>query len=173
MDCRERVPGEQSDSAVTSAAVTRQLFAMLLKRLPAAYRKRPDLPVVALSAHLQYFQMLERELCRNAAEPACVRRARQFIAEHLAEALTADMVAKEVGLCPQQFRKRFKRATGQTFRQSLTIRRLERAKELLATTDRTVLAVLLDAGFQSAPTFYRVFRDRTGQTPTDYREKLR
>jgi len=170
MDCRERLPGEPTDPAVTSAAVTRKLIAMLLKRLPAAYRKRSEISVTVLSAHLQSLQMLERELCRNAAEPVCVRRARQYIAAHLIESLTAEMVAEHVNLCPQQFRKRFKRATGQTFRLYLTLRRLERAKELLATTDRTVLAVLLDAGFQSEPTFYRVFRHHTGQSPTDYRE---
>ena len=146
---------------------------MLLKRLPAAYRKRPEIPVTVLSAHLQYLQMLERELCRNATEPDCVRRARQYIAAHLIEPLTAEMVAKEVGLCPQQFRKRFKRATGQTFRQYLTIRRLECAKELLATTDRTVLAVSLDAGFKSLSPFYRAFRKHAGQSATEYRRKYR
>ena len=175
MSCRERLPDEHSDPAVASAAGTRELLAMVAQ-LRAAYRKRPNLPVAVRRAHLESLQALVREihgLRPNATtEPACVHRARQYIAAHLTEQFTAGMVAKEVGLCPQQFRKRFKQATGQTFRQYLTLRRLERAKDLLVKTDRTVLAVSLDAGFQSLSAFYRAFRKHAGQSADKYRRSV-
>ena len=101
-----------------------------------------------------------------------IRRAIEYIAQHYTEQLTVEIVAKHAGLCPQQFRKRFKQATGQTFRQYLTLRRIERAKELLATTDRTVLAVSLDAGFQSLSAFYRAFRKHAGQSADKYRRSV-
>jgi AraC-like DNA-binding protein len=176
MSCRERPPGEHAEPAVASAAATRAFLAVV-EQLLAAYRARPTLPAVVLRAHMRKLKALIRSLSRvpanPATEPACIHHARQYIADNLIESLTAEMVAEHVNLCPQQFRKRFKRATGQTFRQYLTLRRIERAKELLATTDRTVLAVSLDAGFQSLSPFYRAFRKHAGQSATEYRRKYR
>jgi len=70
-------------------------------------RARSDLPVAMRCTHLRALEALERDLtglrANAATEPVCVRRARQCIAEHLTEPRTAGMVAKHVGLCPQQF----------------------------------------------------------------------
>ncbi|MEI8315575.1 MAG: helix-turn-helix transcriptional regulator [Verrucomicrobiota bacterium] len=175
MSCRERPPGEHTDHAVASAAATRAFLAVV-EQLLAAYRARLKLPVAVLRAHMRKLKALIRSLSRvpsnPATEPACVHHARQFIAAHLIEPLTAEMVAKEVGLCPQQFRKRFKRATGQTFRQYLTLRRIEHAKTLLLNPEHKVITATFAAGFQSVPTFYRAFRSHTGQSPTQYRQSL-
>ena len=169
MDCRERLPGEPTDPAVTSAAVTRKLFAMLLKRLPAAYRNRPEIPVTVLSAHLQSLQMLERELCRNAPEPACVRRARQYIADNLIEPLTVEIVARHVHRSPAHFSRCWNQATGVSLTAYLAWHRVDRAKALLRDTNQRIIDLSLEAGFQSAAPFYRWFRKLTGQTPTQYR----
>ena len=50
--------------------------------------------------------------------------------------------------------------------------RIEHAKELLASTRNNVLEVALDSGFNSKSTFNRVFREMTGQTPTQFRKSL-
>lgn len=49
--------------------------------------------------------------------------------------------------------------------------RVEHAKGLLASTSNNILEIALDSGFNSKPTFNRVFRDISGQTPTEYRKK--
>jgi AraC-like DNA-binding protein len=48
--------------------------------------------------------------------------------------------------------------------------RVEHAKRLLASTSNNILEIALDSGFNSKPTFNRVFRDISGQTPTEYRK---
>jgi len=152
--------------------VRRELLAAV-KRLRAIYCKRTGLPAAVLRAHLENLQALERELLgvpANAApEPDCVRRARQFIAAHLTDLITVGMVAKHVGLCPQQFRKRFKQATGLTCRQYLALHRVEHAKELLMNPERKVTDVAFEAGFQSLSPFYRAFRKHAGQSAAEYR----
>ena len=49
--------------------------------------------------------------------------------------------------------------------------RVEHAKGLLASTSNNILEIALDSGFNSKPTFNRVFRDISGETPTEYRKK--
>ena len=112
--------------------------------------------------------------CRRQAlryEPTAIQRACHYIEEHFTEPLTVGMVAKHAGLCPQQFRKRFKQSTGQTFRQYLTQHRLDRAKELLLKPGYKIIYVSLDAGFQSLSSCQRAFRKYTGKTATKYRQK--
>ena len=175
MDCRERLPGEPTDPAGSGAAAQQVLLA-LLAQLWAAYRQRPELSAAVSRTHTRKLKALVRSLPRVPADPAtepdCVRRAQQYIAAHLIEQFTAVMVAEHVGLCPQQFRKRFKQATGKTFGQYLTMCRVERVKELLLDPERKVLRVCFDSGFQSLSPFYRAFRKHAGQSATQYRRSF-
>ncbi|GFK95236.1 Bifunctional transcriptional activator/DNA repair enzyme Ada [Fundidesulfovibrio magnetotacticus] len=59
--------------------------------------------------------------------------------------------------------------TGRTSRQSLDALRVAKALELLRTTSLPVARAALDSGFESLSTFYRRFRDLTGQTPGQVR----
>ena len=61
---------------------------------------------------------------------------------------------------------------GTNFNQFINQLRIEYAKNLLATTESNVLDVALDSGFNSKSTFNRVFREMTGQTPTQFRKSL-
>ena len=49
--------------------------------------------------------------------------------------------------------------------------RIKEAEVLLRTTDRTVLAILLDVGFNARSTFNAAFRKRIGMTPSAYRRQ--
>ena len=47
--------------------------------------------------------------------------------------------------------------------------RLERATQLLTQNDMTLTEVAMLSGFQSIPSFNRVFRDDKGMAPGEYR----
>ena len=51
--------------------------------------------------------------------------------------------------------------------------RLERAGALLTVSDRTILDIALECGFESASYFCRLFRERFGTTPQEYRTQHR
>ena len=140
------------------------------------------LPLKTDDARLRLFHQLAREFgyeVRRVSPPPPttghdgICRAPAFIAEHFTEPLKVGAVAKHVGMCPQQFRKHFKQSTEKTFRQYLTLCRIERAKELLTNSKGKVTNIAFESGFQSVPTFYRAFRKYTGQSPTDYRQGMK
>jgi AraC-like DNA-binding protein len=50
--------------------------------------------------------------------------------------------------------------------------RIEKAKNLLLNPNLRISEIAYEVGFQSLTHFNRVFRKITGQSPTDYRDKL-
>lgn len=82
----------------------------------------------------------------------------------------ADMAAA-AGLSRAHFTREFRRAFGESPRQYLLTRRLERAATLLRTTDRTVTDICLLVGLTSLGSFTTSFTRIHGCTPTEYRRR--
>lgn len=59
---------------------------------------------------------------------------------------------------------------GQTFHSYINMRRLESAENLLRATDKTVLEISLECGFNSISYFNREFMKTYGKTPSEYRK---
>jgi AraC-like DNA-binding protein len=106
-------------------------------------------------------------------EPAMVRRAREFMDEHLTEEIRLGDVARYAGLSRDHFNRKFGAATGLTCVEYLTRLRVEKAKQLLADENRRVSEVAFACGFGSIPHFNRAFRSTTGVSPSRYRLSLR
>ena len=67
--------------------------------------------------------------------------------------------------------RQFKKATGLTFTDYLGRVRVEKAKSLLLNPNLRISEIAYAVGFQSLRHFNRVFRELTGQSPTDFRKK--
>jgi AraC-like DNA-binding protein len=100
-------------------------------------------------------------------------RVREHIDRHYAKALTVEKLAALAGLSTFHFIRAFRAAFGQTPHQYLRARRIERAKELLATTAFPVTEVCDKVGFQSLGSFTTLFRKLTGETPAEFRAARR
>ena len=96
-----------------------------------------------------------------------------FVSEYYPEPLTLADVARAGGLSPTYAAGLFRRTFGMTVLEYLTQHRLAHAQRLLATTDRGVLEVALEAGFGSSSRFYAVFTRACGETPGAYRKRVR
>lgn len=66
---------------------------------------------------------------------------------------------------------KFKQCTGQTIFDHLIARRMEKAKQLLMEPHRKLYEIALDVGYKSPIYFSNVFKDYTGLSPKDYRDK--
>lgn len=99
--------------------------------------------------------------------------AKRYIAEHYHEALQLSEVAKKLYLSTAYFSRLFKEKTGMTFSDYLANCRIDRARQLLATTDLSIAEVSAAIGYQEANSFSRLFKTRTGQSPSDYRAAQR
>lgn len=102
-------------------------------------------------------------------DPDAVRKARQFILNHLTSPMTLDEVAQHAGVSPFHFCKIFKRATGLTFTEFVNRARVEHAKRLLLKPQSRITEVAYDVGFQSLSQFNRSFRRVTAQSPSEFR----
>ncbi|MGA5896616.1 GlxA family transcriptional regulator [Streptomyces venetus] len=83
-----------------------------------------------------------------------------------------DMAAREA-MSVRTFTRRFREETGVSPGQWLTQQRVERARHLLESTDRSVDQVAHDAGFGTAQSMRQHMQAALGVTPTAYRRTFR
>ncbi len=81
-------------------------------------------------------------------------------------------VADEVFLSPNYLGALYKKATGRTFLEALTQLRMDKAKELLASSDYKVARVAAEVGMPNSSYFGTVFKNRFGLTPGEYQEMI-
>ena len=91
---------------------------------------------------------------------AHLRDAKDLMDRDYAEALDLDAIARAAGYSRFHFIRAFRDAYGQTPRDYLSARRVERARELLRNADLTVTEVCLLVGFSSLGSFSTRFRKK-------------
>lgn len=78
-------------------------------------------------------------------------------------------VAGRMGTNESYVSRALNRQTGQSFNRIVNGLRVDHAKTRLKQSPASALTVAMDSGFNSKATFNRVFRERVGQTPTQFR----
>ena len=81
-------------------------------------------------------------------------------------------LAREIGMSPRNFIRRFKAATGLTPLVYLQKLRIARAKRLLENGDARIQAVCDAVGYDDPIFFRNLFKRHTGLTPQDYRRRF-
>lgn len=82
-----------------------------------------------------------------------------------------ERLASVSGVSEAHFARSFKDAFGIPPHRYLLTRRIERAKALLRDTDRPIIDIMMETGWRSLGTFGRVFKDITGESPTELRAR--
>lgn len=103
---------------------------------------------------------------------AQVLMAQKLIEKNFAAIDTVDTVAKEVGISPRHFKRRFKSATGDLPLKYLQRIRIDAAKERLETTRDTIEEITWAVGYRDVSSFCRLFKKHTEISPRAYREKF-
>ena len=118
---------------------------------------------------------LERNiiLSKDSKHVDIINKARLRIRESLEDTLTIQEIAQELGISYSSFRKLFKEHTGfapALYQQNL---KLQRAKELLSTTDESIKEIAYRLNFESPDYFSAKFKNQTGMKPSDFRNTTR
>lgn len=90
--------------------------------------------------------------------------------EHYDCALTLKKMSELYFMNEKYLGRLFLKQTGQTFHSYINMRRLKAAAELLENTDRSVIDISLECGFNSISYFNRIFLKKYGKTPAQYRK---
>lgn len=86
--------------------------------------------------------------------------------------LNVDMIASKLGLERSQFYRKIKSLTNYAPVELIRRLRLQRGRELLLTTDRTVAEIAYETGFSTPAYFTKCYRDAYGETPSQARANL-
>lgn len=154
----------------------------LLSDIESEYRDRDDSYMLAIKALLLQLLVLLGRSFSQSIDPAekqlylrhqaALQEALQYIGTHYTEPLSVENVSKVAMLSPSYFSYLFKTMTGKTFIEHLTAIRIQRAMELLRTTDKFVLDICYDVGFKNVNHFNRTFKVATGLSPLQYRKTM-
>jgi AraC family transcriptional regulator len=142
-----------------------------------AWRLATESAVVTLGvALLRARTRLERTPGRVLVERACdwrVRRVMERMETEIGSDLGLRELASGVGLSPSHLSAVFVAAAGVPPHRWLLRRRVERARNLLTRTRRSITDIALSCGFSSSQHFSTVFKAQEGCTPTDFRKGQR
>lgn len=94
-----------------------------------------------------------------------------YINEHFSEEISVADLAARAGLSHYYFIRTFKRETGFTPHEYLLNTRIATARYLLKNTELSVKDICFHTGFTGESNFCSAFKQRTGMTPTQYREQ--
>jgi AraC-like DNA-binding protein len=82
-----------------------------------------------------------------------------------------ERLAQVSAVSPAHFARSFKQAFGLPPHRYLLTRRIERATALLRDTDQPIMEIAFATGWNSLGTFGRIFRDITGESPGEFRDR--
>ncbi|MBD2756329.1 helix-turn-helix domain-containing protein [Spirosoma validum] len=85
---------------------------------------------------------------------------------------TVNVLASHMNLSPNYLSDCLKQLTGQTGQQYIHEKLIERAKEILATTELSVSEIAYQLGFGYPQSFSKLFKSKTGLSPQSFRQSF-
>jgi AraC-like DNA-binding protein len=142
-----------------------------LGRTADAAQKTPDLVSAFRSAVAQISEALDRPVA--ARQERSLKRAVEYVREHYTEPLRLESVARIAGFAPGYFSRLFLKRERTSFAGYVLGMRIERAKQLLSSTELDAARIGTMCGFGTPQYFSAAFRRETRLTPGAWRAKAR
>jgi AraC-like DNA-binding protein len=106
---------------------------------------------------------------RSAGAPTWLRRAHELLHDTFRDPLSLSSVASTINIHPAHLARVFRKHYGTSLGDYMRRLRVEYASIELARPDPSLAEISMGAGFFDQSHFSRVFKQYTGQTPTEYR----
>ncbi|MCW0482270.1 AraC family transcriptional regulator [Gaoshiqia sediminis] len=124
--------------------------------------------VIKLLGYLLSFEMQKEFTGKRIA--TIIEEARFKMRAGVDKAIDLEEIAREHHIGYSYFRKMFKSYTGVAPHQYHLELKIMRAKELLLSTDKSIKEISFELGFQSIHYFSRIFKNKTGISPGEFRK---
>ena len=118
---------------------------------------------------LMYSLERTNELSKNTQHMDIVSKAQMLIRDSLEKQLSIQDIAEQLGVSYSNLRKIFKEYTGMAPALYQHDLKLQRAKELLSTTNDSIKEIAYRLNFESPDYFSSKFKTKTGMKPSDFR----
>ena len=139
----------------------------LARREAPGFREQVGIHALAILAELSLVTPSRPRPARD--DEVCVRRACAQMMQNLAAAFDSEAFARSQGMSHTSFRRHFKAVTGTSPLHYLLDLRMLRATRLLQHTNQPVKLVAQACGFENPYHFSKLFRKRTGRSPSSTR----
>lgn len=126
-----------------------------------------------LMEHRNYLNKVELPENISLDDMKRIYKLSEFIEENISEPLTVGQLATEAGLSSKKLQMGFKVLYNNSVNVHIRRRKLEVAMEHLKKTDLTISEIVYSIGFKSRSYFSKIFHERYGILPTEYRKKLK
>lgn len=98
-------------------------------------------------------------------------RALQYVMQHFQQPITLESTAQALGVTKNHLSRVFSQKLHMRFPQYLHFLRIELAQQLLRNTDKSIITILYECGYESSRTFNRTFQEVCGISPREYRQQ--
>lgn len=127
----------------------------------------------ALKIHLLHVLLTMTRLAERTqvqdANSLRTEKIKNYIDTHYYEPLTSKDIAVKLGISSRYINTIFKDNYHKTPMQYLTEVRIEKAKKLLLDTDKEIITICFEVGYETISTFYRAFKNTLNMSPNQYR----
>lgn len=96
----------------------------------------------------------------------------RYIDQHLFDQISVRQIAEQVCLSTSHFSRLFRSATGFSPHEYIMLHRIDEAKALLQSTSLSVKEIAFRVGYRSEVNFIIAFTDKTGLSPTQFRQNI-
>lgn len=115
--------------------------------------------------------ILKQNAAGNQEEEMMINKARLLFRSNISNSYSAQLAADELNVGYSSFRKLFKNYTGLSPGQYYLQLKIEKAKELLSSGTAAIKEIALELNFDSSFYFSKIFKEKTGLQPTEFRKK--
>ena len=148
----------------------RQLAAEVVQMIESIWANRlPAAPVLVQPLEI----VVRGSSSYEAVGDPLVRRAMQYLVEHISTIISVEEWATRVGVSRRVLERRFLKSLGRSPHAMIQHERVERAKNLLTTSDLPVSLIAERCGYQSNERLTVNFRSAVGMPPASYRRGSR
>lgn len=179
---REKVTQSRISFTAVKMLTEKLFFAINAQILPSKERELQEYhqleqchEVECLVDHIQSLvQLWTKQQKKERAEQTLIGQAMQYINEHFSdETISLQQVAEHIHVSYPYLSNLFKTEVNKNYTEYLLECRIQAAQKLLVTTNGSITEIALQTGFSNSNYFSSCFKKQCGQSPKQYRERLK
>ena len=144
-------------------------IAEMVQRESAGYQKIVSAKTIEVLAHLLAIERAGNIL--KSKEEELIQKSQCLLLQDVQQNMDGQQLAQKLEVGYSWLRKAFKNQTGYSIKQYQLEIQLNKAKELLKNTNLPIHSIAQDLGMNSVFYFSRVFKEKIGVSPTQFRQK--